>query len=567
MDYMVIILGFVGSFGLFIFGISLLSSALQKTAGKKMKLILGNVSKSRFRGVLFGAVVTALIQSSTATTVMAVGFVNAGIIALPQIVGIIMGANVGSTVTSWLVSSVEWSVFLKPDAIGAVCAAAGALILLFSKKRNIKDVGEVIVGFGVLFIGLSQMPAALKPLAELDVVHRFFITMGSNPVLGILAGIIVTAIIQSSAASIGILQSMALTGMVPWNAAVYIILGQNVGTCLTAILSSVGTSKNARATSYVHLIYNVIGATIFCVVAVVFFAFINPRFGASAITSTNISMVHTGYNIAALILLFPFGRSILAVSEKVAGIGKQEPAPEKFALSGLDESILETPAFALDNSVASIVKLMDYVRENLEFAVYLLMNKDYKSIEAYWQSANDIDQANDRISAFLKMLYNEELSKEDMVKVTSLINSLVSLKRISNRTKGFAKLAEEMRDSDELYTDIRFDELEHIYETTLLSYDNMSKALISHDVENITLAIKNADRVAAMRRAHKSSHLELASFKGYSVEAGLLLSEAARHLARIAHNVKSIAETVSYGYSADDNETGFDIYMEIESRR
>ena len=316
MDYMVLILGFVGSFGLFIFGISLLSSALQKTAGKKMKQILGNVSKSRFRGVLFGAVVTALIQSSTATTVMAVGFVNAGIITLPQIVGIIMGANVGSTVTSWLVSSVEWSVFLKPDAIGAVCAAIGALILLFSKKRNIKDVGEVIVGFGVLFIGLSQMTAALRPLSELDVVRQFFATMGRNPILGVLAGVLVTAVIQSSAASIGILQSMAFTGMVPWNAAVYIILGQNIGTCLTAIISSIGTTKNAQATSYVHLIYNLAGATIFFIAAVVFFGFIDPGSGAAAITSTYISMVHTGYNVAALFLLFPFGRLILSAAER-----------------------------------------------------------------------------------------------------------------------------------------------------------------------------------------------------------------------------------------------------------
>jgi len=244
MDYITIALRFLGSFGLFIFGITVLSSALQKAAGSRMKRILGTVSKNRFSGVLFGAGVTAIIQSSTATTVMAVGFVNAGIIALPQIVGIIMGANVGTTVTAWLVSSVEWSQFLKPDAIGAVCAATGALMLLFSKRKSIKNFGEVIVGFGVLFLGLSQMPAAMKPLAELDAVKEFFITMGSNPVLGILAGIIVTAIIQSSTASIGILQSMAIAGMVPWNAAVYIVLGQNVGTCLTAVLSSIGATKN-----------------------------------------------------------------------------------------------------------------------------------------------------------------------------------------------------------------------------------------------------------------------------------------------------------------------------------
>jgi len=567
MNYMVTVLSFLGSFGLFIFGISLLSSSLQKTAGKKMKQILGNVSKSRFRGVLFGAGVTALIQSSTATTVMAVGFVNAGIIGLPQIVGIIMGANIGSTVTSWLVSSVEWSVLLRPDAIGAVCAVAGALILLFSKKRNVRNIGEVIVGFGVLFIGLSQMPAALKPLAELDAVRQFFLAMGRNPVLAVLAGVLVTAVIQSSAASIGILQSMALSGMVPWNAAVYIILGQNIGTCLTAILSSIGTSKNARATSYVHLIYNMIGAAIFCIAAAVFFTFINPRFGETAITSTNISMVHTGYNIAALILLYPFGRFILSIAEKLAGISKQAASADFYGLSELDESILETPAFALDNSVVSIVKLMGKVRENLVLAVDILINNNIRKLDEYWQGASDIDKANDKISAFLKKLYSENLSKEDIVKVTSLINGLVSLKRISNRSKGFAKLAEDMRNSEVNHLDVSFHELERIYETTLLSYDCMTAAFKSHDMSSVTASMRHADRVDSLRTEYKSEHLALASRGAYSVEAGLLLAEAARHMARIAHNIKSIAESISYGYASEENEAGVDMLMDIEARR
>ncbi|MCL1975702.1 MAG: Na/Pi cotransporter family protein [Firmicutes bacterium] len=562
---MVILLSFLGSFGLFIFGISLLSSALQKTAGKKMKNILGSVSKSRFRGVLFGAGVTALIQSSTATTVMAVGFVNAGIISLPQIVGIIMGANVGSTVTSWLVASMEWSKFLKPDAIGAICAATGALILLFSKKKKVKNIGEVIVGFGVLFLGLSQMPSALKPLAELDAVSQFFTTMGSNPVLGILAGILVTAIIQSSAASIGILQSMAFTGMVPWNAAVYIILGQNIGTCLTAILSSVGTSRNAHATSYIHLIYNIIGASVFCVLAVIFFAFIDPAFAGHPITSTNISMLHTGYNIAALLILYPFGQLILKIAEKMADFGKQASLTVITDLPELDESILETPAFALENSCNSIYKLMDYIRTNLVLGVDILLNKEHKKIDAYWAGMQDLDKVNDKISEFLKKLYNENLTKEDIILVTSYINILISLKRISNRTKGFAKLAEEMPDSDLeiFYTDI--DKLTQIYEMTLDCYDNMVKAFKSHDINVIAQTMQNADAVDYMREEYKSTQLLLTSSGGYSVETGIIFSEAARHMARIAHNIKSIAESIVNGDPLEENE--IDKYMEIERRR
>jgi phosphate:Na+ symporter len=200
-------------------------------------------------------------------------------------------------------------------------------------------------------------------------------------------------------------------------------------------------------------------------------------------------------------------------------------------------------------------------------AVDILTNRNFKKLEAYWLGAKDIDRVNDQISSFLKKLYNENLTKEDIVKVTSLINSLISLKRISNRTKGFAKLAEDMRDSEVKRLAVGFDELAHIYEMTLVCYDNMAKAFKSHDVESITLAIHNADRVGSLRSDHKSEHLALASSGEYSVEAGLVLSEAARHFARIAHNIKSIAESVSYGYATEDNESGIDLVMEIESRR
>ena len=565
MDYVAIVLGFLGSFGLFIFGISLLSSSLQKAAGKKVKQILGNVSKSRIRGVLFGAGVTALIQSSTATTVMAVGFVNAGILALQQIVGIIMGANVGSTVTSWLVSSTEWSKLLKPDAIGAVCAAVGALMLLFSKKSSIKKSGEVIVGFGVLFIGLSQMPAAVRPLAELEAVGRLFVTMGSNPMLGILTGILVTCVVQSSAASIGILQSMAFTGMVPWNAAVFIILGQNIGTCLTAIISSIGTSKNAHATSYFHLVYNVVGAAICSIVALLFFAYIDPAFGQSAITSTNISMVHTGYNIAALILLFPFGSLILKIAEKMAGTGKPDITEKAFDYSKLDESILETPSFAIHNSVDSIHRLMDLVRDNMALGAEIFINSDFRKIETYWANANEVDKVNDKISAFLKKLYSENLTREDIILVTSLINSLISLRRISNRTKGFAKLAEEMREDGVDHWDDGVDKLKQIYDMTMRCYDNMIEAFKTHDMGNISLVIDSANLVSAMRSEYKKEHLTLASHGRYSVESGLPLTEAARHMSRIANSIKSIAESITYGYAIEDSEEG--IEMEIERRR
>jgi len=552
MDYVTIALKFLGSFGLFIFGITVLSSALQKAAGSRMKKILGTVSKNRFSGVLFGAGVTAIIQSSTATTVMAVGFVNAGIITLPQIVGIIMGANVGTTVTAWLVSSVEWSHLLKPDAIGAVAAAIGALMLLFSKKKQVKQTGEVIVGFGVLFLGLSQMPEAMKPLAALDVVKEFFITMGSNPVLGILAGILVTAIIQSSTASIGILQSMAIAGMVPWNAAVYIVLGQNVGTCLTAVLSAIGASKNAKAAAYVHLVYNVVGAVIFCLVGIIFFTFIDPAMGKSAITATNISMVHTGYNVIALVLLFPFGQLILKLSEKLTDIGRYGEFSDGSELPELDDSILETPSYALENSSKAILKLMELMRKNIILSVEIFFKKDYKSIGRFRLKADTIDRVNDKIHEFITKLYREKINEDEGKLATALIHITISLKRISNRTKGFAKLTEDVQESGIKDIFSGADNANEIYAKTMICYDNMVEAFKNKDSDTIYATMLEADLVELMRESFKSKHLAQASNPGYAVELGIAYSEATRNLARMAHSMKSIAETIPHEESFEE---------------
>jgi len=491
--------------------------------------------------------VTAIIQSSTATTVMAVGFVNAGIIALPQIVGIIMGANVGTTVTSWLVASVEWSQFLKPDTIGAVSAATGALMLLFSKEKRVKNIGEVIVGFGVLFLGLSQMPEAMKPLAGLESVRTFFITMGSNPLLGILSGILVTAVIQSSAASIGILQSMAFSGMVPWNAAVYIVLGQNIGTCLTAVLSGIGASKNAQAAAYVHLVYNIVGAVLFSGAGIIYFSFVDPALGASAISATNISMVHTGYNAAALVLLFPFGQLILKAAEKIAGIGRSSMT-DASDLPELDESILETPAYALDNSRKAIITLMTLMKTNIILGFSVFSKKDYKKIGSFWLKANEIDRVNDKINEFITKLYHQDLDQEENNLTAALIHITISLKRISNHAKGFAKLAEDMRDNGlkDQYKDA--DKVSMIFKRTLNCFESMEEAFVAQDTDKINLTMMEADSITLIREEYKSEHLAHASSGGYSVEIGIIYAEAARHLARIAHNIKSVAETIP-GYN------------------
>jgi phosphate:Na+ symporter len=542
MNYPNVVFSFLGSLGLFLFGMTVLSRALQKTAGCQMKRLLGRMSKNRFRGVLFGAGVTAVIQSSTATTVMAVGFVNAGIISLTQTVGIIMGANIGSTTTSWLVSSVEWAAFLKPDVLGAVCAAGGALLLLFSKKEGIKNVGEVIVGFGVLFIGLSQMPAAVKPLAELDAVRGLFLTLGQNPALALLAGIAVTGVIQSSTASIGILQSMAVTGMIPWNAAVFIVLGQNVGTCFTTMLTSIGANKNTRAASFVHFVYNAAGAVVFSLAAFAYFAFINPAFGETAASSTNVSMIHTGYNVLLLLLLFPMGGLILKAAVKMAG-GEENAEADKYNLAELDESILETPVYALENTEKAIQRLMGRLRGNLALAAQIFNEKAYEREGDYRTQAGEIEQTNAAIRAYLTRLYNEKLGEGENLRTVSLMHNLTGLERINNHTKGIVKQSLALRDGELKYAPEAAEALRHISGEMLRCYDEAVRAFTTSSPEHAALAALKAEEIQALREAYKTGHMERVSGGQYDVQSGIIFMEVVRHFTRIAGHAKTLAET------------------------
>ncbi|MBU3803839.1 MAG: Na/Pi symporter, partial [Candidatus Cellulosilyticum pullistercoris] len=307
MDWLDLILSFLGGFGLFLFGMEYMGEGLQKAAGSRMKNILGALTQNRLLGVLVGAGVTALIQSSSATTVMVVGFVNVGLLSLRQAVGVIMGANIGTTITSWIVALGEWTTFLKPAVLAPIFIVVGVALIMFSKKAHLKSIGQILFGFGGLFLGLDMMSNAAKPLSKLESIKNLFLLLGSNPVLGVLTGAVVTAIIQSSSASVGILQALALAGLVPWGSAIYIILGQNIGTCITAILSSIGASINAKRAATIHFLFNLIGTIIFGMLAVILFNFAIPSLRNELIDVTQISIVHTIFNVLSTIILFPFG--------------------------------------------------------------------------------------------------------------------------------------------------------------------------------------------------------------------------------------------------------------------
>jgi len=545
MDYFGIIVSFLAALGLFLFGLKVLSSSLEEAAGPSIKRLLVKFTKTRFRGVLFGAGATALIQSSTAVTVMSVGFVNAGLITLTGVVGIIMGANIGTTIVSWFMASAEWNLnFLRPDVLGAVAVLVGASFLLFAKKEKTKSIAKVVAGFGILFVGLSSMPAAVRPLAELDIIRDLFIMLSHNPLLSLLIGILVTAIIQSSNASIGILQSMAMAGVIPWSAAVFIVLGQNVGTCFTTMLTSIGANRNTKAASFVHFIYNMMGAAIFGVGAFVYFQFINASLGNELIAATNISMLHTGYNVLLLLVLFPLGNVILNLAIKMAGKDEQVSVNE-FEIIGLDENILETPEYALENANKSVVMLTDKLRQNMLTGADLFMTQDADGKSDNFNStASEIDTINKTIRNFLTRLYDEELNEEQSVTVASLVQSLTSLKRISQHSRGIVKQSEYFDEENYHYPDEDVKMLQDILDKTVSCYNEAVNALTSGKMKIVRSVLKNADEIIAMRNEYKLNQKERVLQDNYNFEADVVFMEVFRHFAEIAKQAKSIAEVI-----------------------
>ena len=305
-----VLFSFIGGLGMFLYGMHVMANGLQHFAGGKMQRLMSFLTQNRLMAILVGTLVTAVIQSSSATTVMVVGFVNAGMLNLSQAVGVIMGANIGTTITAWLVSLSEFGSFLNPEFYAPLLLGIGAFVILFAKSDKKKQIGEILIGFAVLFIGLSFMSDAIKPYRDSPIFSNAFTMLGKNPLLAILTGTVVTAIIQSSSASVGILQTLAMNGIVNWKSAVFITLGQNIGTCVTALLSGVGSGRNGKRASVIHLSFNVIGAVLFGIIMYVLFL-IFPAWGASTMSSVDISIFHTVFNITCTVVLLPFAEKLV----------------------------------------------------------------------------------------------------------------------------------------------------------------------------------------------------------------------------------------------------------------
>ena len=548
-----IVIPFIGGLAMFIYGMNIMADGLQHAAGSKMKKILEVLTQNKLMGIALGALVTAIIQSSSATTVMVVGFVNAGLMNLTQAISVIMGANIGTTITGWLVSAGEWAKMFSPSTLAPIAVMVGVIVTLVGKKQQSKDVAGIIIGFGILFIGMNTMSDAVYPLRESEVFKTAFVSMGSNPFLGILVGAGVTAIIQSSSASQGILLSLASAGLVPTNAAVFIIMGQNIGTCVTAILSSVGASKNAKCVGTMHLTFNIAGTIIFSIIAMILFARLDPSYGEGIINMTQISFIHTVFNIGTTIILMPFSGYIIKFAMKVNGIKAVETKSDEAELVHLDKRMMSTPSVAVEGAKLETIRMGRIARENLSLALSTLSDHDEEKIADVKEREFVIDKLCDSISKYLIDLCMLHLSDKDNEMVTSLLNTVSDMERVGDHAENIVELAEEMRQEGISFSDTALEELNEMSTTTLGAYDNAVKAL---ELDDITYAVTTSfleDQVDAMEKKLRAGHIERLSNAECSVNAGIHFIDLLGNLERVSDHAMNIAQVVLNEHRAEKN--------------
>ena len=541
MDYASIIIPFVGGLGMFIYGMQIMASGLENAAGNKMKKLLEALTRNKFLGVLLGAFITAVIQSSSATTVMVVGFVNAGIMNLTQSMGVIMGANVGTTITGWLVSSAEWAEFLNPTKLAPIAIILGVVVMLTGKRKSSKDMSSIIVGFGLLFVGISSMSSAVSPLKDVEAFCNLFVKLGGNPFLGILVGAGVTAIIQSSSASVGILQSLAAAGLVPFNAAIYIIMGQNIGTCVTAMLSSMGTKKNAKTAALMHLLFNIIGTVIFSAIAIAFFTIVNPAWSHGSISQTQISTVHTIFNIATTILLFPLSDWIIKLAKKIGKVRDEAP---KAGIVSLDDRMLQTPSIALQATISEVGRMGEVVKGTLVSAKDVLFTLNPEDIMKLKEDESLVDTLCSGVTEYAIKITSLQISEKEHAQAARLLQIVNDIERISDYCENISEYAEELAEKKLHFSDMGQAELKEMIEVCFDSYNYAIESFIEGDREKALKVVEKETKADDMEIQLRSKHIKRLTNNQCNTEAGIVFLDMLVCLERISDHARNIAEEV-----------------------
>ena len=552
------LLSMIGGLALFLYGMHILSDGLEKLSGGRLERVLEHLTNNRLKAVLLGAGVTAVIQYSSATTVMVVGFVNSGIMKLSQAIGIIMGANVGTTITSWVLSltGIESDSLLlqlvKPTSFSPILAMIGVVFIMFIKNGKKRDLGSIFVGFAILMFGMDMMSSAMQPLSEVPEFTQFF-TMFTNPVLGIIVGALVTAVIQSSSASVGILQALCASGTVTYAAAVPIILGQNIGTCVTAMMSGVGASKNAKRAAIVHLLFNIIGTTIFVIVFYSLNAILHFSFMSDQANRAGIAFVHTGFNISATLILLPFANVLEKLSLFVIKPDESEKkqAQEKELFAKMDERFLSTPAFALEQAYSHVVKMAEITKESLSEATSTLFQYDEELANDVERKENLVDRYDDEISGYLVKLSSKNLSVHDSRKLNMLLHSVGDLERISDHAMNLVDCAKDISKKEQGFSSKATEELKVFTKAVLDIVDESVRIFSAEDAEAATTIEPFEEAIDVLQKEMKKRHTKRLRKGKCTAEMGFVLSDITNNYERIADHCSNLAINVMQLYEDD----------------
>ena len=552
------IVAMFGAIATFLFGMSTMTDGLEKLSSGRLEHILERLTSNVFKGVLLGAVVTGLIQSSAATTVMCVGFVNAGIMKLEQTVGIIMGANIGTTVTAQLLRLGDIDadnivmMFLQPSFLGPILAVVGIIFYMFIKGGHKRIVGQIVLGLGLLFIGMNTMSSAVEPLKDLPEFQSVF-TAFSNPLLGVAVGAAVTALLQSSSASMGILQAISTTGVVSFNIAMPLIMGQNIGTCITALISSVGASKNAKRTAMIHLFFNIIGSVFFLVVLYAGNALFRFPFWENTMDMGSIANLHLAFNIACTALLLPFHRQLVKLVKAVVPGDAEERE-----LSVLDDRFLSSPSLALERAHDAVVQMSEFARDNYRLAVELIWKFDAKKLERLNETEVALDKLESLLDNDLVKLTDRALTAEESTRVSELLHTLSDFERIGDYAVNVSESAVVLHDRNITFSPQARAELERL---TAAVGETLDKTVACYQSRQRTLAVQVepleevVDLIAATL---KNRHVERLKAGECTIELGTQFLELLINLERMSDHCSNVALHILRQTSSPDDKVRID---------
>ena len=554
MSYLSSLFSLFGGLGMFLYGMTVMSDGMQKAASSKMSKFLNIVTENRVMAVILGAGITALVQSSSATTVMVVGFVNAGILNLSQSVGIIMGANIGTTITAWMVSLTQVSgsalSIFKPEFFAPLLVGFGSFRLLFGKKGNDDLLADFCVGVGLIFIGLEFMSSAVSPYANSPIFSRAFQIMGGNPILGILTGAVVTGLIQSSAASVSILQTLALSGAVPRVAGFYITLGQNIGTCVTAMISSAGASRTAKRAAMIHLLFNVTGAVLF---GILIFLMSLPfaNFFQGRLSPVEISLFHTIFNISCTIVLYPFADLLVALSGKLVLETKKDKEEaenpnhytevEKSLIQHLDLRILESPAIAIAAAKSEVVNMARITEENIHHATDILLEEKTEEIPEIFKQEKVIDNMQKLLTEYLIHIGNLSLNEMQKLEVNNMFNTITDIERAGDHAENIAEQAKFAEEHAISFSEIGQDDIRKISKTVIESFHASIEAFEKNDLDMVVKTAHLEDQVDEMEEDMRETHIERLNSGACAPQAGVVFLDVISDLERISDHADNIA--------------------------